>query len=90
MSRDAPQVPVWYRRSMPALNVEYTEKEMADLRAAAKIAGMSLKAYVREASLRDQQRREFVASATRFFDEHAAEFDEAFPEEAPVRRETAA
>ncbi|RKN38495.1 hypothetical protein [Streptomyces hoynatensis] len=75
---------------MPALNVEYTEKELAALRAAAAAAGMSLKAYVHDASLRDQQRRAFVASATRFYDEHVAEFDAAFPDEAPRPRAAAA
>lgn len=75
---------------MPALNISYTDEEMAELRKAAEAAGMSLKAYVHAASLRDQQRRAFVAKAVEFFDEHVEEFDAAFPDEAPHRPAAAA
>ncbi|GGR11490.1 hypothetical protein ACH4U6_30365 [Streptomyces netropsis] len=68
---------------MPALNVEFTEQELADIREAAAADGKSIKAYVHDLSVREQQRRRFVERAAKFWNENMAEFDAAFPEEAP-------
>ncbi|MDP9616497.1 hypothetical protein [Streptomyces demainii] len=68
---------------MPSLNIDYTEEELAAIRAEARGAGQSLRQYVHDASLRDRQRTEFVNRALTWGDEHRAEFDEAFPDEVP-------
>ncbi|WP_327676091.1 hypothetical protein [Kitasatospora sp. NBC_00458] len=69
---------------MPALNIEYTEHELAAIRAAAAADGKSVKAYVHDLSVREQQRRVFVDHAVAFWRAHREEFDEAFPEDAPA------
>ncbi|MFJ9521153.1 hypothetical protein ACIRPK_23240 [Kitasatospora sp. NPDC101801] len=69
---------------MPALNIEYTELELAAIRAAAAADGKSVKAYVHDLSVREQQRRTFVEHAVAFWHEHLDEFDAAFPEDAPA------
>lgn len=68
---------------MPALNVDFTPEELAALRRAAARSGKALKAYVHDASLRDSDRQEFVTGAAAFMDAHAAEFADAFPDDAP-------
>ncbi|GAA3030639.1 hypothetical protein GCM10020229_47600 [Kitasatospora albolonga] len=68
---------------MPALNIEYTEHELAAIREAAAADGKSVKAYVHDLSVREQQRRIFVNRAVAFWNEHVEEFDAAFPEDAP-------
>ncbi|MFI5530602.1 hypothetical protein ACIA8O_18885 [Kitasatospora sp. NPDC051853] len=69
---------------MPALNIEYTEHELAAIREAAAADGKSVKAYVHDLSVREQQRRVFVNRAVAFWNEHVEEFDAAFPEDAPT------
>ncbi|ARZ71384.1 MULTISPECIES: hypothetical protein [Streptomyces] len=69
---------------MPALNIEFTEEELAAIREAAAADGKSIKAYVHDLSVREQQRRRFVERAAKFWNEHIEEFDAAFPEEAPT------
>ncbi|KUJ66507.1 hypothetical protein ACZ90_35895 [Streptomyces albus subsp. albus] len=68
---------------MPALNIEFTEEELAAIREAAAADGKSIKAYVHDVSVREQQRRLFVQRAAKFWNEHIDEFDAAFPEEVP-------
>ncbi|MFB7664260.1 hypothetical protein ACFC1R_09995 [Kitasatospora sp. NPDC056138] len=68
---------------MPALNIEYTEPELAAIREAAAADGKSVKAYVHDLSVREQQRRTFVSHAVAFWNAHVEEFDAAFPEDAP-------
>lgn len=74
---------------MPALNVEFSDDELAALRAAAQDSGKTLKAYVREVvdgNLADRRARARAAEVFRsFVDQNAAAFDEAFPDDAPVR-----
>ncbi|MDH6703969.1 MULTISPECIES: hypothetical protein [unclassified Kitasatospora] len=69
---------------MPALNIEYTEHELAAIREAAAADGKSIKAYIHDLSVREQQRRVFVDHAVAFWRSHRAEFDAAFPEDAPA------
>ncbi|MEU5108176.1 hypothetical protein AB0H07_38965 [Streptomyces sp. NPDC021354] len=71
---------------MPEVRVEFSEAEMRGLDAAATEAGLSVTRYVHDSAVRAQQRQDFVASAVRFFDRHAEEFDAAFPEDAPSQR----
>ncbi|MDH6123892.1 hypothetical protein [Kitasatospora sp. GP82] len=68
---------------MPALNIEYTELELAAIREAAAADGKSVKAYVHDLSVREQKRRTFVRHAVAFWRAHVEEFDAAFPEDAP-------
>lgn len=76
---------------MPALNVEFSDDELAALRAAAAEDGKSLKSYVHDLAVRERQRRAFVAGAAQFVARNRAEFDHAFPEDsAPGARSTAA
>lgn len=70
---------------MPALNIEYTEDELAAVRASAAADGKTVKQYVKDASIREQQRRAFVTAAARFWNDHVEEFDAAFPDEAAPR-----
>jgi hypothetical protein len=70
---------------MPALNVEFSERELEDLRQIAKERGTSMKALVREAAAADIARhralQEGAEEFRRFFTAHAAEFAAAFPED---------
>ncbi|MBH5333697.1 hypothetical protein IHE55_02310 [Streptomyces pactum] len=68
---------------MPALNIEFTEEELAAIHEAAAADGKSVQAYVHDLSVREQQRRLFVQHAVRFWNDHIDEFDAAFPEEVP-------
>ncbi|MCP3819040.1 hypothetical protein NLX86_13220 [Streptomyces sp. A3M-1-3] len=70
---------------MPALNIEFTEEELAGVRDLAAAEGKSVKAYVHDAAVREHFRRTFVDGAVKWFNDHKAEFDEAFPDEVPPR-----
>ncbi|UGQ11906.1 hypothetical protein LO772_34975 [Yinghuangia sp. ASG 101] len=74
---------------MPALNVEFSDDELAALRAAAQDSGKTLKAYVREVvdgNLADRRAQARAAEAFRaFVADNATAFDEAFPDDAPGR-----
>ncbi|MDA8369558.1 MAG: hypothetical protein M0026_06775 [Nocardiopsaceae bacterium] len=50
---------------MPALNITFTEDEMAQLRAAAEAEGASLKALAHDAVLTEIQRRRVMEAAVR-------------------------
>ncbi|MFJ6384364.1 hypothetical protein ACIQI7_30705 [Kitasatospora sp. NPDC092039] len=69
---------------MPALNIEYTEHEPAAIREAAAADGKPVKAYIRDLSVREQQRRVFVDHAVAFRKAHRAGFDAACPEDSPA------
>ncbi|MBV2357197.1 hypothetical protein KUM39_22945 [Streptomyces sp. J2-1] len=79
---------------MPALNVEFSERELEDLRRIAKERGTSMKALVREAAAADIARHRALkegAEAFRgFFTAHAEEFAAAFPDDEPPARGAAA
>lgn len=70
---------------MPALNVEFSERELEDLRRIAKERGTSMKALVRQAAAADIARHRALqegAEAFRsFFTAHAEEFAAAFPDD---------
>lgn len=68
---------------MPSLNITFTDEELEAVRAAAAAEGKSLKQYVHDLSLREQRRQLFVRYAATWGEQHAGEFDEAFPDEAP-------
>lgn len=68
---------------MPSLNITFTDEELEEVRAAAAAEGKSLKQYVHDLSLRERQRKQFVHTAVTWGEQHAGEFDEAFPDEAP-------
>lgn len=80
---------------MPALNVEFSERELADLRQIAKERGTSMKALVREAAAADIARhralKEGAETFRAFFTAHAEEFAAAFAEDeaVPARGEAA-
>ena len=63
---------------MPALNVEFSDRELEDLRQIAKERGTSMKALVREAAAADIARhralQEGAEAFRRFFSAHADEF----------------
>ncbi|MEU6242020.1 hypothetical protein [Streptomyces sp. NPDC047024] len=75
---------------MPALNVEFSERELADLRQIAKERGTSMKALVREAVAADIARhralQEGAETFRSFFAAHAGEFAAAFPDDEPAVR----
>ncbi|MFD8804736.1 hypothetical protein [Streptomyces sp. NPDC059597] len=72
---------------MPALNVEFSERELADLRQIAKERGTSMKALVREAAAagiaRHRALQEGAETFRTFFAAHAGEFAAAFPDDEP-------
>ncbi|MFF0451429.1 hypothetical protein ACFYT4_34565 [Streptomyces sp. NPDC004609] len=68
---------------MPSLNITFTDEELEAVRAAAAAEGKSLKQYVHDLPLREQQRLQFVRYAVSWGDAHRAEFDAAFPDERP-------
>ncbi|MFF7250726.1 hypothetical protein ACFZBU_43500 [Embleya sp. NPDC008237] len=65
---------------MPALNIEYTDEELAAVREAARLGGKSVKAHVHDLSVSEAARRNFVTGAATFVTDHLAEFQDAFPE----------
>jgi hypothetical protein len=75
---------------MPALNVEFTDRELEDLRALAKERGTTMKSLVHEAAAADIARHRALQEGAevfrRFFAEHEAEFAQAFPEDEPAAR----
>lgn len=76
-------VPIRYHAGMPALNVTFTDEEMEAVRASAAAEGKSLKQYLHDLALREQQRAVFVRYAAAFGEQYRGEFDEAFPDEVP-------
>ncbi|GGW39640.1 hypothetical protein GCM10010350_24120 [Streptomyces galilaeus] len=74
-------------KDMPALNVEFSDRELEDLRQIAKERGTSMKALVREAAAADIARhralQEGAEAFRRFFATHADEFAAAFPDDEP-------
>jgi hypothetical protein len=68
---------------MPSLNITFTDEELEAVRAAAAAEGKSLKQFVHDLPLREQQRLQFVRYAVSWGATHRAEFDDAFPDEAP-------
>ncbi|TXS44245.1 hypothetical protein [Streptomyces sp. t39] len=68
---------------MPSLNITFSDEELEAVRAAAAAEGKSLKQYVHDLPLREQQRRQFVRYAVSWGETHRSEFDDAFPDEAP-------
>ncbi len=79
-------------RGMPALNVEFSDRELEDLRRIAKERGISMKTLVRQAAAADIARHRALqegAEAFRtFFTAHADEFAAAFPDDEPSARGT--
>ncbi|GHJ42475.1 hypothetical protein Sm713_80840 [Streptomyces sp. TS71-3] len=73
-------------RSMPSLNVSFTDEELEGVRAAAAAEGKSLKQYLHDLGVREHQRKQFVAGALAWGEKLSAEFDEAFPDELPPSR----
>ncbi|MCC5037208.1 hypothetical protein DMH02_029540 [Streptomyces sp. WAC 00631] len=73
---------------MPALNIDFSDEELAELREAARERGVTLKALVREAVTDDLARRRAMSEAGQIFRsfvvDNADAFDEAFPEDAPA------
>ena len=81
-------------KGMPALNVEFSDRELEDLRQIAKERGTSMKALVREAAAADIARhralQEGAEAFRRFFTAHADEFAAAFPDDEPPSKGEAA
>ncbi|KOT99375.1 hypothetical protein ADK70_03980 [Streptomyces rimosus subsp. pseudoverticillatus] len=76
---------------MPSLNVSFTPEELEGVRAAAAAEGKSLKTYLHDLGVREQQRRQFVAGAVEWADRLREEFGQAFPDEiAPSERTSGA
>ncbi|MER5971702.1 hypothetical protein ACFYYR_15205 [Streptomyces sp. NPDC001922] len=75
---------------MPALNIDFSDEELSELREAAKERGVTLKALVREAVTDDLAQRRAMAEASQVFRsfvrENADAFDAAFPDDAPAER----
>ncbi|MFE8978754.1 hypothetical protein ACFYM7_35885 [Streptomyces cyaneofuscatus] len=68
---------------MPSLNITFTDAELEAVRAAAAAEGKSLKQFVHDLPLREQQRVQFVHYAAAWGEGHRNEFDDAFPDEIP-------
>ncbi|MFH8752003.1 hypothetical protein ACH4GK_34125 [Streptomyces rimosus] len=76
---------------MPSLNVSFTPEELEGVRAAAAAEGKSLKTYLHDLGVREQQRRRFVAGTAEWADRLREEFGQAFPGEiAPSERASGA
>lgn len=79
---------------MPALNVEFSETELEELRAIAAERGVTLKALVRDATSSDIQRHRALKEGAevfrRYFTSAADEFAAAFPDDEPRARTAAA
>ncbi|WP_326608272.1 MULTISPECIES: hypothetical protein [unclassified Streptomyces] len=68
---------------MPSLNITFTDDELEAVRAAAAAEGKSLKQFVHDLPLREQQRLQFVRYAISWGEQNRDEFDDAFPDEMP-------
>ncbi|MFF9038096.1 hypothetical protein ACF090_21800 [Streptomyces sp. NPDC014892] len=75
---------------MPALNVEFSDRELEDLRQMARERGTSMKALVREAAaagiVRHRALKEGAEAFREFFTAHADEFAAAFPDDEPAAK----
>ena len=74
---------------MPALNVEFSDRELEDLRQMAKERGTSMKALVRDAAadiVRHRALKEGAEAFREFFTAHADEFAAAFPDDEPAAK----
>ncbi|HCA84687.1 MAG TPA: hypothetical protein DEQ61_03805 [Streptomyces sp.] len=75
---------------MPALNIDFSDEELSQLREAARERGVTLKTLVREAVTDDLAQRRAMAEATQIFRsfvvDNADAFDAAFPDDAPADR----
>ncbi|MGP3998898.1 hypothetical protein [Streptomyces sp. 8N706] len=73
---------------MPALNIDFSDEELSELREAARERGVTLKALVHEAVTDDLAQRRAMAEASHVFRsfvrENADAFDAAFPDDAPA------
>ena len=71
-------------RSMPGITIEFTEQELAELRAEAKEKGVAIKRLAHdiltEDVVRRRQKQRFVEGAVRFAMGYKAEFEREFPE----------
>lgn len=79
---------------MPALNVEFSDAELEELRAIAAERGVTLKALVHDATAAGIQRHRALKEGAevfrRFFNDHADGFAAAFPDDEPRPRTAAA
>ncbi|MEU9790394.1 hypothetical protein AB0E27_07150 [Streptomyces sparsogenes] len=70
---------------MSALNVEFSDRELEDLRQIAKERGTTMKALVREATVADIARHRALQEGAevfrRFFADNAQAFADAFPDD---------
>jgi hypothetical protein len=75
---------------MPALNVEFSERELEDLRAIAKERGTTMKAIVQQATAADIARHRALQEGAKvfreFFADNAKAFADAFPDDEPHSR----
>ncbi|KOT48931.1 MULTISPECIES: hypothetical protein [Streptomyces] len=69
---------------MPGITIEFTEEELAELRAEAKEQGVAIKrlahGILTESVVRRRQKQRFVEGATKKALEYKAEFEQVFPE----------
>ncbi|OIV37109.1 hypothetical protein BIV57_12785 [Mangrovactinospora gilvigrisea] len=72
---------------MPALNVDFSDEEMAALRAEAHERGITLKALLKQSATAEISHQRALREGAQVFREfisaHQAEFDQAFPDEVP-------
>lgn len=68
---------------MPGITIEFTEEELAELRAEAKEQGVAIKRLAHniltEDVVRRRQKQRFVEGAVKYALQFKAEFDETFP-----------
>ncbi|MFC3576315.1 hypothetical protein ACFOZ0_24150 [Streptomyces yaanensis] len=68
---------------MPGITIEFTEEELAELRAEAKEQGVSIKRLAHdiltEDVVRRRQKQRFVEGASKYAREIMADFEERFP-----------
>ena len=68
---------------MPGITIEFTEEELAELRAEAKEQGVAIKRLAHdiltEDVVRRRQKQRFVEGATKYTREIMADFEERFP-----------
>ncbi|MFB4197110.1 MULTISPECIES: hypothetical protein [Streptomyces] len=69
---------------MPGITIEFTEEELAELRAEAKERGVAIKRLAHDILTEDVVRRRlkqrFVEGAVKYAREYKAEFEQEFPE----------